>query len=203
VLSPLPGKYRKDHSSATTYDDSTPAEGIEGLILPGSPRHPRYGYISAPSPTLGVANSSDKERQLIKPCNCYSLRKATRRVTQLYDRLLAPLGLRATQFTLLMEVERRGPISLIPLADAMVMDRATLGHNIRPLEAVGYLALSVGRDRRSREVSLTKSGRKILAEAKPLWQRAQAIFESEIGLEEAAGLRTVLKRVAASEFPHA
>jgi DNA-binding MarR family transcriptional regulator len=140
---------------------------------------------------------------LIKPCNCYALRKATRRVTQLYDRLLAPLGLRATQFTLLMEVERRGPISLIPLADAMVMDRATLGHNIRPLEAVGYLALSVGRDRRSREVSLTKSGRKILAEAKPLWQRAQAIFESEIGLEEAAGLRTVLKRVAASEFPHA
>jgi DNA-binding MarR family transcriptional regulator len=140
---------------------------------------------------------------LIKPCNCYALRKATRRVTQLYDRLLAPLGLRATQYTLLREVELHGPISLIPLADAMVMDRATLGHNIRPLQADGYLALSVGQDRRSREVSLTKSGRKILAEAKPLWRRAQAIFESEIGQEEAEGLRTVLKRVAAGEFAHA
>jgi DNA-binding MarR family transcriptional regulator len=124
---------------------------------------------------------------LIGPCNCYALRKATRRVTQLYDHLLAPLGLRTTQYSLLMEVERRGPVSLIPLADAMVMDRATLGHNIRPLEADGYLALSVGRDRRSREVSLTESGRNILAEAKPLWQRAQAIFEAEIGPEEAAG----------------
>jgi DNA-binding MarR family transcriptional regulator len=40
-------------------------------------------------------------------------------------------------------------------------------HNIRPLEAYGYPALSVGRERRSREISLTKSGRKILAEAKP------------------------------------
>jgi DNA-binding MarR family transcriptional regulator len=140
---------------------------------------------------------------LIGPCNCYALRKATRRVTQLYDHLLAPLGLRTTQYSLLMEVERRGPVSLIPLADAMVMDRATLGHNIRPLEADGYLALSVGRDRRSREVSLTESGRNILAEAKPLWQRAQAIFEAEIGPEEAAGLRTVLRRVAASEFAHA
>ena len=41
-------------------------------------------------------------------------------------------------------------LEIIPLADAMVMDRATLGHNIRPLEANGYLTLSVGRDRRSR-----------------------------------------------------
>ena len=102
-----------------------------------------------------------------------------------------------------MEVERHGPISLIPLADAMVMDRATLGHNIRPLEADGYLALSVGPDRRSREVSLTKSGRKILARAKLQWQQAQEIFEFEIGLKEAAGLRTVLNRVAASEFARA
>ena len=140
---------------------------------------------------------------MIIPCHCYALRQATRRVSQLYDRLLAPSGLRATQYALLIEVELRGPISLIPLADAMVMDRATLGHNIRPLEAAGYLALSVGRDRRSREVTLTKAGRKILTEAKPLWRRAQAIFESEIGLKEAAALRTELKQVAASEFAHA
>jgi hypothetical protein len=33
---------------------------------------------------------------LIGPCNCYALRQATRRVTQLYDHLLAPLGLWAT-----------------------------------------------------------------------------------------------------------
>ena len=133
-------------------------------------------------------------------CNCYALRQATRRVTQLYDRMLAPLGLRATQFSLLSEVERLGPISLIPLADAMVMDRATLGHNIRPLEADGYLSLSVGEDRRSRAVSLTKAGRKILAEARPLWRGAQAIFEAEIGEEDAARLRSVLNRVAAYEF---
>ena len=137
---------------------------------------------------------------MIGPCNCYSLRQATRRVTQLYDRALAPLDLRATQYSLLAEVEQRGPISLIPLAEAMVMDRATLGHNIRPLEARGYLTLSVGRDRRSREVSLTKAGRKALAAATPLWQRAQTAFEREIGVKEAAGLRAVLDRVAGSKF---
>jgi DNA-binding MarR family transcriptional regulator len=86
-------------------------------------------------------------------CDCYCLRQATRRVTQLFDRTLAPLNLRSTQYSLLNEVARLGPIAIIPLAEALVMDRATLGHNIRPLEGRGYLRVVVGVDRRSREVS--------------------------------------------------
>jgi hypothetical protein len=39
-------------------------------------------------------------------------------------------------------------------------------------------------------------------EAKPLWQWAQAIFESKIGSPEAAGLRAVLKRMASGEFAY-
>lgn len=134
------------------------------------------------------------------PCNCYALRQAARRVTQLYDHKLAPLGLRATQYSLLSEVARLGPTALIRLAEAMVMDRATLGHNVRPLEAAGYLTLAVGRDRRSRDVSITRKGRAILAEAKPLWRDAQASFETEIGRDKAAQLRSMLKHVAAGTF---
>jgi DNA-binding MarR family transcriptional regulator len=140
---------------------------------------------------------------LATPCNCYALRQAARRVTQLYDRALAPLDLRATQYSLLVEIERLGPISLIPLAAAMVMDRATLGHNVRPLLAQGYVSLSVGRDRRSREVVLTERGRKILQKARPLWRRAQAVFERDMGVEEAAQLRAQLDRVSTREFVYA
>ncbi len=96
-------------------------------------------------------------------CNCLSLRQATRRVTQLYDQALAPLDLRATQRALLSAIERRGPIALNPLAEAMVLDRATLGHNVRPLEARGLVRLAVGKDRRSREVSITRAGRATIA----------------------------------------
>lgn len=124
-------------------------------------------------------------------------------MTQLYDRALAPLDLRATQYSLLVEIERLGPISLIPLAEAMVMDRATLGHNVRPLLAQGYVSLSVGRDRRSREVVLTERGRKILQKARPLWRRAQAVFERDMGVEEAAQLRAQLDRVSTREFVYA
>jgi DNA-binding MarR family transcriptional regulator len=135
------------------------------------------------------------------PCNCLYLRQATRRVTQLYDRALAPLDLRATQYALLREIERHEPVALHPLADAMVMDRATLGHNIRPLETRGLIRVAVGKDRRSREVSLTAVGRKMLVEARKHWRRAQKTFEGEIGEKTAATLRSLLGRVAATEFP--
>ena len=133
-------------------------------------------------------------------CNCFSLRQATRRVTQLYDEAMAPLGLRATQYALLRQVERRGPIALNPLAEAMVMGRATLGHNVRPLEQRGLLKLVVGEDRRSREVSITAAGRRALARGDELWRQAQRAFEDGIGSKESAALRTMLHRVAATAF---
>jgi DNA-binding MarR family transcriptional regulator len=133
-------------------------------------------------------------------CNCLSLRQATRRVTQLYDQALAPLGLRATQFSLLSHVAQLGPVALGPLAEAMIMDRATLGHNIRPLEARALVRLAVGQDRRSREVSITAKGTRLIQEAGAFWDQAQRTFESELGQQDAAAMRSLLHRVAATEF---
>jgi DNA-binding MarR family transcriptional regulator len=133
-------------------------------------------------------------------CNCLSLRQATRRVTRLYDQALAPLDLRSTQLSMLRTINQLGAIALNPLAEAMVMDRATLGHNVRPLQARGLVRLAVGKDRRSREVSLTKKGRKTLAEGWKQWRRAQNAFEKELGPDIAATLRGLLHRVSTSTF---
>ena len=152
---------------------------------------------------FGASASTSREKRLNAPCNCYALRRATRHVTQLYDHVLSPVGRRITQYSLLAELERRGRMTLVRLAETMVLDRATLGHNVRPLLALGYLTLSVGEDRRSREAMLTQTGREVLAEAKPLWQRAQAVFEDRIGAGEAAALRTALNCVAGTGFSYA
>jgi DNA-binding MarR family transcriptional regulator len=133
-------------------------------------------------------------------CNCLTLRQATRRVTQLYDRALAPLDLRATQFSLLSRIADLGPIALTQLAEAMIMDRATLGHNVRPLEARALVRLTVGRDRRSHEVSVSAKGHQLIQDARVLWEQAQQLFESELGQQEASALRAVLQRIAATEF---
>jgi DNA-binding MarR family transcriptional regulator len=44
-------------------------------------------------------------------------------VTQFYDQLLAPSGLRTTQFSLLAKLRRQGPMTINALAAEMVMDR--------------------------------------------------------------------------------
>jgi DNA-binding MarR family transcriptional regulator len=108
--------------------------------------------------------------------------------------------LRATQFSLLSRIAELGPIALNQLAEAMIMDRATLGHNVRPLEARALIRLAVGKDRRSHEVSVTAKGRELIGDARVLWQQAQRSFESELGRQEASALRAVLKRIAATEF---
>ena len=108
------------------------------------------------------------------PCIATAMRKAPRRLSQLYDDALAPSGLRATQYALLSELERRSkkPPTMRELADAMVMDRSALGHNLRPLERDGLIALEESNeDRRRRHVVVTAQGRAKHREAKCLWQQ--------------------------------
>src|SRR5258708_37028175 len=131
-------------------------------------------------------------------CNCFDVRQATRGVTQLYDQALPPVGIRVTQFSLLQRAEALGPIALQPLAEVMVMGRATLGHNVRPLLAMGLVQLNVGSDRRSRELSITQAGRDLLVAARKLRRQAQDALETRMGRASAAAVAVLLRLVAAS-----
>ena len=133
-------------------------------------------------------------------CTCAVIRQAARRVTRLYDQALAPFGLRITQYPILASLAISGPATMGVLAGRMVMDRATLGHNLRPLEAAGLLTLSAGSDRRSRTVSLTPLGRERLRAARPAWETAQTTFESTFGAEDTVALRATMGRVARLDF---
>src|ERR1700675_4958271 len=86
-------------------------------------------------------------------CNCFAVRSAARHVTQLYDRFLAPIGLRVTQFSILARLKRMGPLTINTLAEDMVMDRTTLGRNILPLERDGLIEIEpIASDRRAKEL---------------------------------------------------
>ncbi len=62
------------------------------------------------------------------------------------------------------------------------------------------MKLTVGSDRRSREITLTAAGRRLVEEGRGLWERAQRAFEKEVGTTTAAQLRGLLQQVAATEF---
>jgi DNA-binding MarR family transcriptional regulator len=136
-------------------------------------------------------------------CTCGSLRKASRRISQFYDTALAPVGIKSTQYSILAEVDRGsavGPVTMCELATAMVMDRSTLGHNLKPLERDDLVALRLSPDdRRKRYVELTKKGRVILRRSRRLWQQAEGRFENIFGKEAAAELRAVLLNIAGNK----
>lgn len=140
--------------------------------------------------------------ELPADCNSNQLRRAARSVSRYYDLALAPSGLRSTQYTLLGYLIASGPMTMARLAKAMAMERATLGHNLRPLERDGMLTITVSEsDRRARLISITAHGRATVARAHPAWRRAQKGFEKAIGSEEAAHLRDLMDKIAAASFP--
>ena len=120
-------------------------------------------------------------------------------MTRLYDQALAPAGLRVTQFSLLATLSASGPVGMSVLAARLFMDRATLGHNLRPLEAQGLVAMEAGTDKRLRVVTLTEAGRARLRDARPAWEAAQAAFETAFGVSEAEALRAAMGRLARLE----
>lgn len=137
-------------------------------------------------------------------CNCTALRKATRRVSQLYDSALEPCGLRSTQRTILIQIARSGTPPLGELAEALVMDRGALTHNLKPLQRDGFVKISVDpQDRRNRLVALTAQGRAKLAESDALWARAQRGFETGFGTAKSASLRKALEFLVSDNFVNA
>src|SRR5262245_65156445 len=107
-------------------------------------------------------------------CTCLRLRKAARRVSQIYDQHLEPFGLTVTQYGVLGHLATFDGISIGELAEKLVMDPTTLTRNLRPLQRQGFVAIKPDRrDRRTRALSLTVPGRKAFERAKPGWVRAQ------------------------------
>ena len=157
------------------------------------PRHdiPRDGEARPDS-----ARPGDPER-----CSCAALRQAARHVTRLYDAALAPTGLGLNQYSILARLQRFGAMRVVDLAGKLVMDRSTLGHLLRPLEARGLVEMRVAADdRRSRLVTLTTAGADLTAQARGLWAGAEQHFTRAFGPRDANDLRVVLKRVEAVSF---
>jgi DNA-binding MarR family transcriptional regulator len=134
-------------------------------------------------------------------CNCLALRQATRHVTQFYDQFLTPAGIRATQYSILARLNRKGAMTINALAAELVMDRTTLGRNIRPLQRDGLVAIGPGKsDRRCKELCLTPLGTARFRTAEKAWTKAQANFEQAFGTRRAKALRVLLEDVASSEL---
>ncbi len=133
-----------------------------------------------------TTNASKKNNRLHwrigEECACFQVRKLSRAITRAYDHHLSAVDLRITQFTILNSVAVSGAAHLNQIADALVMDRSTLGRNIRPLIKAGLIESRPDeKDGRAQVLALTAAGEAKLADALPLWRMAQKELDRKLG----------------------
>lgn len=133
--------------------------------------------------TDGQILDSSRLAEMARTCACFNFRKASRSVTQLFDQILAPTGLRSTQLVILVTGQLLGPSSIARLARELVMDRSTLTRNLKPLLAMGLLQFSRPESSKHKAVEVTEAGRQALIAAAPLWEHAQTHLVSRFGAE--------------------
>ena len=138
---------------------------------------------SSPDIAAETANASpgvELWTEVMRTCGSFNLRKATRVVTQLYDDILQPTGLRSTQVILLVALAAEGEMSLSYMARELIMSPSTLSRTLIPLERDGLIEI-VSNGRRGKLVRLTAAGETALRNAVPYWRKAQEKFLEQTG----------------------
>lgn len=128
-------------------------------------------------------------------CACLNFRKASRAVTQFFDSVLQPSGLRSTQFVILVAIGAEGRPTLPSLARALNVDRTTLTRNLQPLVREGLVRVAGEKGRRASAARLTPRGERALSATVPLWVKAQTRFVEQVGGERWPGMLADLNKV--------
>jgi DNA-binding MarR family transcriptional regulator len=129
---------------------------------------------------------------MVSVCYCDVLRKATRKITAIYDAALIPAGVNLAQFSLLRKIQRADSVSLSELGRLAALDRSTIGRNVRVLQRMDLVRVTPGEDQREATVTLGGRGFAVLSEATPLWDGAQRLIEAKFGGDGAAQLQALL-----------
>lgn len=129
-------------------------------------------------------------------CVAFNLRRTARAVTNLYDSVLQPSGVRSTQFAILVAVARTQPVSIGRLAQLLLVDRTTLTRSLALMQKDGLLNVSERSTMRQRFVSLTSQGGRSLTRSVPLWRKAQRRYLASIGNGSWRRLQRELDRLA-------
>jgi DNA-binding MarR family transcriptional regulator len=126
---------------------------------------------------------------------CASLRRASRALSQLYEEALRPVGLRATQFTILQLLSLAGEVTQGVLGQMLATDSTTLTRTLGIMARQGWIEKRRGEDRREWRMRLSKAGRDQLKRALPEWQKVQTRLRATLGNELCESLLKLTNKV--------
>jgi DNA-binding MarR family transcriptional regulator len=127
-------------------------------------------------------------------CLATRVRQLSRIITRVYDDAMRPLGITASQYTLLAQLAARDSITAVEIGHDLDIEKSTLSRNLKRLLALGHINMDPPAGRRGRGLHLTPKGRAILSDAFPVWQDAQKRTMQAMGPESRGLLDNLLNQ---------
>ena len=141
----------------------------------------------------GGANISDIAETTAATCLATRVRQLSRIITRLYDDAMRPLGITASQYTLLAQLASRDGITAVEIGHELDIEKSTLSRNLKRLLALGMIVMDPPAGRRGRGLHLTPKGQAVLKEAYPVWQATQSRSIAAMGVDTRAKLDDLLR----------
>jgi len=139
-----------------------------------------------------TASISDIAETTANACLATRVRQLSRIVTRVYDDAMRPLGITASQYTLLAQLAARDAITAVEIGHELDIEKSTLSRNLKRLLALGHISMDPPAGRRGRGLHLTPKGQAILKDAFPVWQDAQKRAFTVMGAESRNTLDNLL-----------
>lgn len=127
-------------------------------------------------------------------CLATRVRQLSRIITRVYDDAMRPLGITASQYTLLAQLASRDGITAVEIGTELDIEKSTLSRNLKRLLALGHIVMDPPAGRRGRGLHLTAKGMTVLKDAYPIWQGAQNRTIGVMGSDSRATLDGLLRQ---------
>ncbi len=126
---------------------------------------------------------------------CGNFRRTSRALTQLYEQALRPLGMRATQFTILQALALAGEVTQGQLGEMLAMDSTSLTRTLAIMVRQSWITVRRGKDRRERRLRLASGGETQLKNAVPVWEKVQSRLRRQLGAQAWKNLLQLTQQV--------
>jgi DNA-binding MarR family transcriptional regulator len=126
-----------------------------------------HGGVTAPTNITEIAENTSAT------CLSTRIRQLNRIITRVYDDAMRPLGITASQFTLLTQLAQQDGITAVEIGHSLDIEKSTLSRNLKRLLQDGLLTMDPPAGRRGRGLHLTPKGEMVIQHGFPVWREAQ------------------------------
>jgi len=128
-------------------------------------------------------------------CLGYRVRLLNRVITNIYDRAMQPLGLKANQANILTMLSYIGHASSADISRVLVMEKSTVSRTVNRMKKNGWINVDGNGNGPSQAITVTAEGRKRMASAHEQWKKAQKQATELLGKEGVAAILKLHEKV--------